>query len=129
MENYVNFLLIEDFNATMLEKQISDFCLLYDLNNLITEPTCYKNPLNPTSIDVILTNRENSFKDSLAVETGLSDHHKMMVTVLKLYFKKREPIIINYRCYRSFCLNNFTENLRQNLENLEMMSYDDFKAV
>ena len=52
MENDDNFLL----NG---EKQMSDFCLLYDLSNLITEPTCNKYPINRPSIDVILANREN----------------------------------------------------------------------
>ena len=42
MENYDNFLLVGDFNSTMTEKQMSDFCMLYDLSNLITELTCYK---------------------------------------------------------------------------------------
>ena len=98
MENYDNLLLIGDFNSTMLEKQMSGFCMLYDLSNLINEPTCYKNPVNPTSIDAILTNKENSFCNSIAVETGLSVHHKMVLTVLKGYIKKREPITINYRC-------------------------------
>ena len=130
MGNYDNLLLIGDFNSTMLEKQMFDFCMLYDLSNLINEPTCYKNPVNPTSTDAILTNRENSFCNSIAVETGLSDHHKMVLTVLKGYIKKREPITINYRCYKSFCMNDFKENLKQNLENFEnVMSYDDFKTV
>ena len=130
MGNFDNFLLIGDFNSTMLEKQMSDFCLLYDLSNLINEPTCYKNPLNPTSIDVILTNRENSFQDSVAIETGLSDHHKMIVTVLKFYMKQKKPITIKYRCYKSFCMNDFTENLKQNLENFnQVLSYDDFKTI
>ena len=44
MENYDNFLLTHDFNSTMSEKQMSDFCMLYDLSNLITAPTCYKKP-------------------------------------------------------------------------------------
>ena len=84
MGNYDNFILLGDFNSMMIESQMLDFCLLHDLSNLIKEPTCYKNPLNPTSIDVILINRVNSFRNSIAIETGLSDHHKMVVTVLKV---------------------------------------------
>ena len=38
---------------------MKDFCDLYDLENLIKEPTCYKNAENPSSIDVILTNSKN----------------------------------------------------------------------
>ena len=40
-------------------------------------------PLNPTCIDLMLTNRPKSFQDTLVIETGLSDFHKMTVSVLK----------------------------------------------
>ena len=88
MANYDNLLLLGDFNSTMLEQVMSDFCETYGLNNLITDFTCYKSAKNPTSIDVILTNRKDSFDHSMAIETGLSDHHKMVVTILKVYIKK-----------------------------------------
>ena len=81
---------------------MKDFCETYDLENLITDPTCFKNPDNPSSIDVMLTNRVNSFQNSMTIETGLSDHHKMTTSVLKIYFKKKEPVKINYRCYKNY---------------------------
>ena len=74
MGNYDNFILLGDFNLMIIESQMLDFCLLYNLSNLIKEPTCYKNPLNPTSIDVILTNRVDSFQNSIAIETGLTQN-------------------------------------------------------
>ena len=51
----------------------------------LKQTTC----LTPTakhlsSIDIILTNRPRSFKNSVAIETGPSDHHKLIVTVLKM---------------------------------------------
>ena len=88
LANYDNILLLGDFNSTMSEKPMKDFCELYDLQNLIKDPTCYKNASNPSSIDVILTNRKNSFQNSMTIETGLSDYHKMIVTVLKVHFKR-----------------------------------------
>ena len=33
---------------------MAGLCYTYDLRSLITEPTCYKNPENPTYIDLIL---------------------------------------------------------------------------
>ena len=38
----------------------------------------------------------------MAIETGLSDHHKMVLTVLKSYCKKIEPIITAHRDYKPF---------------------------
>ena len=106
--NYDNLILLGDFNSTIDKKQMKDFCQQFNLINLIKEPTCFKNPENPSCIDLILTNRKDCFCNSIAFETGLSDHHKMVVTELKVYIKKIKPIVIKYRAYKSFCLNTFT---------------------
>ena len=129
--NYDNILLLGDFNSTMSEKPMMDFCEMYNLQNLIKEPICYKNANNPSSIDVILTNRKSSFQNSMAIETGLSDHHKMTITVLKLKVKKKEPITIKFRSYKHFDGYIFRNNLLKNLQdsNKETMSYDDFKEI
>ena len=116
--DYDNILLLGDFNAEMSDENMEDFCDVYNLHNLIDEPTCYKNASNPSSIDVMLTNRKESFQNSMAVETGLSDHHKMTLTVLKTYVKKTEPIIINYCNYKNFDDNIFREELIRTLKTL-----------
>ena len=67
--DYDNFLLIGDFNCTQEDKCMIDFCETNTLENLIKVPTCFKNPINPSSIDVILTNRKNSFQNTMAIET------------------------------------------------------------
>ena len=54
--NYENLILLGDFNAVDSDLSLTDFCELYNLKNLIIEPTCYKNPKNPSLIDIILTN-------------------------------------------------------------------------
>ena len=84
--NYDNLLLIGGFNSEMEKEKMKDFCDIYNLQNLINEPTCFKSVHNPTSIDVILTNKRESFENSFVLETGLSDHHKMVITVLKLIY-------------------------------------------
>ena len=48
----------------------------YKLRNLTKERTCFKNPDNPTCIDLILTNKPLNFKNTYVIETGLSDFHK-----------------------------------------------------
>ena len=88
MADYDNMLIIGDLNSCMTETHMKNFCELYDLENLIKQPTCYKNADNPSSIDLLLTNRKNSFQNSMTIETGLSDYHKMIITVLKTYCKK-----------------------------------------
>ena len=55
---------------------------------LIKQPTFFKNPDNPTLIDHILTNPPKSFHSSSFYETGLSDFHKLALTVLKTFHVK-----------------------------------------
>ena len=69
----------------------------YKLRNFIKEPTCFKNPENPTCIELILINKPLSFKNTYAKETGLSDFHKMVVAVMKMHFPKMKPQVISYR--------------------------------
>ena len=79
LSNYENILLLGDFNSTLSETDMKEFCEIYDLHNLIKEPTCFKNAKNPSSIAVMLTNRKGSFQNSMVIETGLSAHHKMLL--------------------------------------------------
>ena len=68
---------------------LKEFCVICYLKNLINVPTCFKNPDFPTSVDVMLTTSYRSFHNSCAIETGLSNLHKMIVTVVKTHFQKR----------------------------------------
>ena len=90
-----------------------------------------KNPDNPTSIDVMLTNRKNCFENSIAIETGLSDHHRMTISVLKVHHKKRLPVIKYYRCYKNLNMITFRSNLKYSLQtfNANTMTYEDFKEI
>ena len=129
--NYDNILILGEVNASMSNETLKDFGEMYSLKNLITEPTCYKNPNNPSSIDVILTNRVNSFYNSTVIETGLSDHHKMTLTVLKACVPKKEPVTVNYRSYKKFVEESFKNYLINNLQNFDktVMSYDKFNEI
>ena len=85
------------------------FCDLSGLRNLINVPTCYKNFDNPSSIDLILTNRPSYFQRSTVFETGLSGLHLLTITEFKMSFQKREPKVIKYRDYKNFDLRSFKE--------------------
>ena len=95
----------------MFEDAMGDFCGIYNFKNLVKKTTCYKNLDNPSCIDLILTNRQNSFRDTKVIETGLSDFHKLTATVLKVYFKKQPPKIISYIDYKNF--SQFSKELVQ----------------
>ena len=105
----MHFFLIGDLNVEGHNGVFKDVCDLCNVKNLIKVPTCFKNPDFPTSIDVMLTTSCRSFHNSCAIETGLSDFHKMVVTVMKSHFQKKEPKIIPYRDYNNF----YAEEYRQ----------------
>ena len=88
LTNYGKVFLMGDFNAEEANIHIKDFCNLCKLKNLIKVLTCFKNPNNPKTIDLMLTISVRSFQNSYALGTGLSDFHKMTVTILKSYLKK-----------------------------------------
>ena len=68
-----------DLNVEGHNGVFKELCDLCNLKNLIKVPTCFKNPDIPTSKGVILTTSYRSFHNSCAIETGLSDFHKMVV--------------------------------------------------
>ena len=111
---------------------MKEFCDIYSFKNLIKEPTCFKNPENPKCIDLMLTNRHRSFQNSCVIETGLSDFHKMTVTVLKAFFKKAEPKVISYRDYKNFTNDNFRlllEELSGNFDFANETALDSFLDI
>ena len=129
---YDNILLLGDMNASEYNSSMKLFNDTYNLENLIKEPTCFKNPLNPSSIDVMLTNDKCSYQNSVTLETGLSDHHKMTISVLKASYTKKAPIKITYRCYVNFDEIKFKNDLSYFLHcrNVsEHVTYDVFKEI
>ena len=53
--------------------------------------TCFKNPENPSCINLVLTNCPRIFQKSDVFETEITDFHKFTITVLKQYFPKQKP--------------------------------------
>ena len=89
--------------------------------------TCFKNLENPRCIHLFITNRIGSFKKTTAVASGLSDFHKMIVTVWKASFQKSKPKEILYRNYKNFEISTFKNVLRLKLQYTN--SYKYFEKV
>ena len=86
-----------------------------NLNSLIKQPTCFKNPENSSCIDLILTNKPRSFQNTCVIETGLSDFHRMTVSVLKTHFRKLPPKVITGRGFKKFENERFMDSLKLTL--------------
>jgi hypothetical protein len=95
--NYDKFLLTGDFNVEEEENCLREFLFHYNPKNLIKGKTCFKSIDNPRCIDLLLTNSYRNFQNTTTVATGLSNFHKMAITVLKTTFSKAKPKVIQYR--------------------------------
>lgn len=115
--NYEKFLLAGDFNIEEEHHILKDFLFEYNSKSLIKENTCFKSIDNPSCIDLFLTNSPYNFQNTTAVATGLSDFHKMVITVMKTTFPKAKPKVIYYRQYKKFVLGDFRMALKTRLEN------------
>ena len=116
-KKYEKILLMGDFNIALKEANMITICNQYKLKTLNEEPTCFKNSTNPCT-DLYLTNCPKSFQNTLTIETGLSDFHKFIVTVLKVKHEKVTPKIANYRDHKNFDSSKFFRNYNWNLVNL-----------
>ena len=81
--------------------------------SLIKNKTCFKGA--GSCIDFILTNRKYSFKNTSSYETGLSDHHHLIYSVMKTIFKCEEPKKLIYRNYSNFSQKDFQNELLLNI--------------
>ena len=127
---YDNCIVIGDFNIEADSKEMSSFCDTFDLTSLIKEPTCNKNPDNPSCIDLILINKPISFQNSCVAETGLFDFYRIILTLTKVTFQKLKPRVINYRDYKHFNNERFRDDLPSEISNayleLDNNSFDEF---
>ena len=117
-----------DFNSEFSE---NPFCNVNSLKTLNRGPTCFKNPSNPSCIDLFLTNRQQGFQQTHAIETGISDFHKMVVTVMKTHYKKQKAKTIQYRNCKHFHEQSFNfelnnELIKIDINNSELKEFNEF---
>ena len=95
--------------------QLSAFMEHYNYYNLIKNNTCFKG--DGSCIDLILTDRRYFFKNTSSFETGISDNHHLIYSMLKTTFEKEETKKVTYRSYKQFQVENFEKDLISSLRN------------
>ena len=104
-------LLIGDFNIAFTEASTAAFCNEYKLKALNREPTCFKNSMSLSCIDLYLKNRPKRFESSLTIEAVLLDFQKLIVTALKVKHENIAPKIIQNRYNKTFDSKRFLEKI------------------
>ena len=107
-----NFFLLGDLNLELTELEVRGFCEIYSCKNLIKDNTCFKNPLKPSCIDLIIRDRLKNFQNSVAVETGLSDFHKIMLSVTKAIYTKQNSNIVTFGIINTFLMKRLCLTLK-----------------
>ena len=79
-------------------------------------PTCFKNRNNLSCINLLLTNFKPTFMKTNILETGISDHHKVISTIMKLHFTRESPKTKYYRDYRKVDIDFFSSGLSHQLD-------------
>ena len=100
---YEKVIVLSDFNIEAENKAMKDFLQEHTFYNMMKQNTCFKGDRG-SCIDLLITNSKFSFMKTNSFETGLSDHHHMMYTILKTKFddsnskpfwKARKPYFSN----------------------------------
>ena len=111
-----NVILLGEFNCNMLtenglSKTIKDLCILFQMRQIIDQPTII-NPYSSTLIDLILTSNPEVIVQSGVQPIGFSDH-SLVYVVMKGNCRLLEPKISTIRSFRSFDADNKTKKLNE----------------
>ncbi len=97
-------ILLGDINTDMQyknDKITTELCQVYGLSNLITQPTCFKNP-EGTLLDPILVMNKNKFQNAFNIHCASSDFHNIVGCATRLKIPPQKPVKIQYRSYKNF---------------------------
>ena len=119
---------------------LSQFLDTFALSPLNIDSTCFKNLKNPSCIVLLLTNFKHSFMKTNVFETGISDHHKMMSTIMRLHFTRESSKTKYYRDYRKFDIDYFSSepscqldstfsSFKENIDCKELNEFSRFHSV
>jgi hypothetical protein len=126
--SYDNLLIVGDFNSTPESAILGGFLDNNGLRCVLHKSTCFKSA-NGKCIDLILTNKRSSLMFSDTLETGLSDHHLLVHTMLRTRFSKLPPKKILYRCYKNFSDVAFLSELSDNISDNDFTNYGDLERI
>lgn len=77
----------------------------------------------------IIRNRPISFQESEVINTGLSNFHKMSLTIMMMFNNKQNPKVIQYRKHKDFFNEVFMHELESTLLSFSQISFGRFKST
>ena len=93
LQESTHIVILGDYNCDfMADSPLKDICETFDLQNLVTEPTCFKNL--KSLIDLCLVSNPTRFKKALNLDYWLSDWHNFICITTKLFAPHQKPNVI-----------------------------------
>ena len=123
-----NLLIIGDFNLDTSNKRLSSHIENNGIYSMIKAPTCYKSQVG-RCINLMLTNMKHQFLASQTFETGFSDFHHMIYTILNTQYAKLPPQKMKYRDYQRFNEENFGSCFLQTLSTNQPGNLKQFEDI
>ena len=119
-----NVVILGDYNCDfMVDNPLKDICETFDLQNLVNDPTCFKNQKGSV-IDLCLESNPSRFKKALNLKCWLSDWHNFICVTTKLFALQQKPSVIMYRSFKIFIDGYFICDLFHLLESLNFDESD-----
>ena len=115
-KTYEDFIVTGDFNEGETSPALDSFLDKQKCKNIIKNKNCFKS-VKGLCIDLIITSRPSLHQFTNVFETGISDHHLLIYTMLKSTYTKMEPKVLSKRCFKNFSEQSFLYNLKQGLIN------------
>jgi hypothetical protein len=104
--NYDNFMVLGDLKFDYLHAEkgnaLKNVCDIFDLTNLIKNPTCLCKDANPSLVDVILTNKPTSCGKICNFDCGISDEHNIISVQFKSEMPQKSKSKRLFRSYKNF---------------------------
>ena len=113
---------------TVNNKNVGVFIRTFNLESLINKPTCFQS-VNPTCIELILTNTKSLLKNSNVLKVEISDYHSFITTALRTQLIKGNSKMKRYRYYKTFNIELFKRDLGESLENHTTFDYSYFQTI
>ena len=116
---------IGDLNIDLLraDNDLQSTADLYGATNLISGPTCFKNPAG-TLLDPVLVNNKRRYACSFNLPCSFSDFHNIVGCVTKMHVPNQKPRMIMYRSYKKFNLEAFQKDI-VNIPESYLSMFDD----
>ena len=102
MSTHDDLIFLGDWNCCPHKSNtVKDFCDMYNLRNLITEPTCHKGNVS-SLLDVIVVSNPRRYAGVLNSDCQISDFHNIIGAATKRFAPSQRPRKISYRSYKHF---------------------------